>query len=221
MPSLRQALATYINHDAEADELDNIQANKEIVWTENLLKSIEWKLFEDLCMEFLRIKNCDAKVTSTGADGGIDIKITDRNGIVFAIAQCKAWSKPVGVKPIRELYGIMAGERIKLGLFLTTSGFSEDARNFADGKSLILIDSREMVEAINQLAPNGRAKLDGLIRQNDYQTPTCVNCNTKMVKRTAKTGPNAGNGFWGCVNFPRCKNTMKVRKQFDASSTHQ
>lgn len=213
MPSFRQALATYSNPTAESATLAATHSNKEIVWTENLLQSIEWKLFEDLCMAYLRIKNCDANITSTGADGGIDIKITDRNGTVFAVAQCKAWRKPIGVKLIRELYGIMAGEHIKLGLFLTTSGFSEDARNFADGKSLILIDSREMVNAINRLAADDRAKLDELISQNDYQTPTCVSCNTKMVKRTAKSGPNAGNEFWGCVNFPRCRNTMKMRSK--------
>lgn len=35
--------------------------------------------------------------------------------------------------------------------------------------------------------------------------PHCPNCNTPMVLRTAKTGPNAGNQFWGCPNYPKCR----------------
>ena len=36
-------------------------------------------------------------------------------------------------------------------------------------------------------------------------TPTCPKCGSSMVKRTAKSGNNAGNVFWGCSNFPSCR----------------
>ncbi len=35
--------------------------------------------------------------------------------------------------------------------------------------------------------------------------PTCPKCGSKMVLRTAKRGPNRGNQFWGCSNYPRCR----------------
>jgi len=35
--------------------------------------------------------------------------------------------------------------------------------------------------------------------------PHCPNCNTPMVLRTARNGPNAGNRFWGCPNYPKCR----------------
>ena len=96
-----------------------------IQWDKTFLKSLEWKLFEDVCMEYLRIKNCETSVTCIGADGGIDMKVSDANGHVIAIAQCKAWyKKPIGVSHIRELYGVMAAEKVKHGIFLTTSEFS-------------------------------------------------------------------------------------------------
>jgi ssDNA-binding Zn-finger/Zn-ribbon topoisomerase 1 len=31
-----------------------------------------------------------------------------------------------------------------------------------------------------------------------------------MALRTAKTGKNAGQQFWGCINYPDCKGTAKV-----------
>nr|WP_245218064.1 topoisomerase DNA-binding C4 zinc finger domain-containing protein [Ruegeria sp. HKCCE3926] len=38
-------------------------------------------------------------------------------------------------------------------------------------------------------------------------TPNCPACGSRMVRRTAKKGPNAGNKFWGCSRFPRCRGT--------------
>ena len=37
----------------------------------------------------------------------------------------------------------------------------------------------------------------------------CPSCNKgHMVKRTATRGQNKGNIFYGCSNYPRCKNVM-------------
>lgn len=44
-------------------------------------------------------------------------------------------------------------------------------------------------------------------KQNDRNCPKCGN---EMVLRTAKKGTNAGENFWGCSMFPKCRMTMKV-----------
>jgi restriction system protein len=145
-----------------------------VKWDKSFLKSLEWKRFEEISMEYLKIKNCMANVTCTGADGGIDIKISDSNGKVFAIGQCKSWSRPIGVSLIRELYGIMAADNIRHGIFLTTSEFSKDALEFAKGKNLLLIDSDEFISLVNNLDEIERKRLDNLARSGDYKVPTCV-----------------------------------------------
>lgn len=180
-------------------------------WDKPFLKSLEWKKFEEVSMEYLKIKNCNANVTCSGADGGIDIKISDSTGKVFAIGQCKSWSKPIGVSLVRELYGIMAADNVRHGIFLTTSEYSKDALEFAKGKNLLLIDSDEFISLVNSLDEINRKRLDNLARSGNFQVPTCVKCDVKMVKRKAKTGKNAGGEFWGCVNYPKCKITMHVR----------
>ena len=164
------------------------------------MKSLEWKRYEEVCMEYLRIKNCTANVTCTGADGGIDIKIEDKSGNMLAIGQCKAWNKPIGVNLVRELFGVMASERIRHGIFLTTSIFSADAIEFAKNKALLLIDGDEFIKLINGLDDENKRKIDQITTEGDYTTPTCVNCNVKMVRRTATKGKNEGNDFWGCVH---------------------
>ena len=182
-----------------------------ITWTTQFLRSLEWKRYEEVCMTYLRIKNCQANVTCVGADGGIDIKLSDSNGIVFAIAQCKSWKKTIGVNLIRELYGVMAADRVKHGIFLTTSDYSQEALEFAKNKNLLLIDCEELISLVNKLDYNSKKKLNNIATSGEYTTPTCVKCNIKMIKRTAKKGKNAGNTFWGCVNYPKCKNTMFVK----------
>lgn len=184
-----------------------------IHWTTTFLRALEWKRYEEICMEYLRIKNCMAEVTCIGADGGIDIRIKNPEGKVFAVAQCKAWSRPIGVNLIRELYGVMAAEKVKHGIFLTTSEYTPAALAFAKGKNLLLIDSDELIALINGLDDTNKKRLGDIATQGDYTTPTCVRCNTKMVRRTAKTGKNAGGEFWGCVNFPKCRIVMNIKQQ--------
>ena len=45
---------------------------------------------------------------------------------------------------------------------------------------------------------------------NSSGNPTCPNCGSSMVKRLAKRGRNAGNYFWGCSRYPRCKGTRSI-----------
>jgi hypothetical protein len=40
--------------------------------------------------------------------------------------------------------------------------------------------------------------------------PTCPVCSSPMVKRSAKRGTNAGNEFWGCSQYPRCKGIVSA-----------
>ncbi len=36
-------------------------------------------------------------------------------------------------------------------------------------------------------------------------TPQCPKCGVPMVQRVASKGQNKGNQFWGCPNYPRCR----------------
>jgi len=47
--------------------------------------------------------------------------------------------------------------------------------------------------------------------KKNAKEPICPKCGTKMSLRTASKGSNAGNQFWGCVNFPKCRFTKPVQ----------
>jgi ribosomal protein L37AE/L43A len=39
---------------------------------------------------------------------------------------------------------------------------------------------------------------------------TCPKCRSGMVLRESKKGSNAGNKFWGCSTFPKCRAVVKI-----------
>lgn len=40
--------------------------------------------------------------------------------------------------------------------------------------------------------------------------PLCPKCGIPMIKRTAQSGPNTGKEFYGCVNYPHCKQIISI-----------
>ena len=43
----------------------------------------------------------------------------------------------------------------------------------------------------------------------ESSVPICKKCGSVMLLRTAKKGKNAGNQFWGCSNYPKCKSVIE------------
>lgn len=43
-------------------------------------------------------------------------------------------------------------------------------------------------------------------------TPACPKCASEMILRTAKSGANQGEQFWGCSKYPSCRGILKYEK---------
>lgn len=57
--------------------------------------------------------------------------------------------------------------------------------------------------------------VDYATKYSEKPTPTCPKCGIPMVKRVAKKGDNIGEEFWGCPNFPRCRQVKEILKVED------
>lgn len=178
-------------------------------WSLELLRAIEWKRFEHVCAAYFEAIGFRTKVAREGADGGIDIHLfTDSSTKPAMIAQCKAWNTyKVGIKPVRELFGVMAMEGVTEGIFLTTGVFTAEARAFPRGNKLHLWDGKQIVAKILELPEEKQQSLLRRATEGDFRTPTCPSCAIKMIVRTAKRN---GEQFWGCSNYPRCRQTFKL-----------
>ncbi len=198
----------------KADEIEKAEwlNNEKAEWTLDFLMSLEWKRYEEICKEFLTIKEngkLKIELTQTGADGGIDLKITDKKDKLIGVGQCKAYNSKITVEKIRELFGIMASEKAEKGYFFTTSSFTNDCIQFAQEKKIELIDGNQQIKMIQSFSQSQQNQLYKLATEGDYKTPTCPKCDKKMVKRVGK---EKGNEFWGCSNYPKCKNILQMRK---------
>lgn len=82
-----------------------------------------------------------------GGDGGIDgIIKEDRLGLDAIYIQAKRWEGVVGRPEIQKFAGALQGQRARKGIFLTTSSYTKEAREFAasiDSK-IILIDGEAL-----------------------------------------------------------------------------
>ncbi|HXS53987.1 MAG TPA: restriction endonuclease [Usitatibacter sp.] len=179
-------------------------------WSKDLLYALEWKRFELLCAAYFETLGFKTKVAREGADGGVDIHLSAEGSSVPAIvAQCKAWrTYTVGIKAIRELLGVMTAARVPEGVFVTTSAYTAEARQFAAANHIDLIDGDDLLRKIAATRPEDQAALLQLATAGDFMTPTCPSCGIKMVERVAQ---KTGEKFWGCVRFPNCRFTMPQR----------
>jgi restriction system protein len=136
------------------------------------------------------------------ADGGIDLELV--RGREKVIVQCKHWlNRQVPVQRVRELLGVVTAEGADRGILVATSGFTRDAREFAAGKPLQLIDG----EALIKLAHPSAGVIAARTSDVSPQTPACPTCGKPMVSRMARRGPKTGSQFWGCSSYPDCRGT--------------
>lgn len=110
--------------------------------------------FEQMVLDVLHAMGygatrADLKETTASGDGGIDGIITlDRLGLEKVYVQAKRWKtdSTVGRPEIQKFVGALAGQGGTRGVFITTSTYSNEAREYTKQvpNSLVLIDGKEL-----------------------------------------------------------------------------
>jgi hypothetical protein len=175
-------------------------------WSLELLKTLEWRRFEELCAAYFGMLGFTTRTTRVAADGAVDIDLYETGSEHLSIVvQCKAWSThTVGIQLVRKLRAAMTAESAAEGVFVASGKFTREARDFAAKQNISLIDGADLVGKITALAPEQAAALLTGATQGDYLTPTCPTCSIKMISRTNE----GGRKYWGCSNYPRCKQSF-------------
>ncbi len=177
------------------------------------VSNLNWKEFEELVGEAYRRQGYFVlENSSDGPDGGVDLRLRKDGELV--LVQCKHWkARNVNVKIVRELYGIMTSRKANRGIVVTYGSFTQDAKEFAHGKPLDLVDGQKLMALIELVQKNHKTDKDtsssmqknNKTEQATSTTKTCPLCGSEMVLRKAKTGKYAGQQFWGCKAFPKCR----------------
>jgi restriction system protein len=166
------------------------------------IRKLSWQQFEIIVGEaFRRLGYRVIENGGGGADGGIDL-ILDREGQRFLV-QCKQWKvQKVGVKPVRELAGVMSAHGVRDGFFVTSGTYTKEAREFADEADISLVDGDSLERMVRDI--QRPASLNTQV-QAVARPVACPECGGGMIKRHARRGANAGAAFWGCRGFPECR----------------
>jgi restriction system protein len=89
----------------------------------------------------------DLQRVGGSGDGGIDGVISfDKLGLEKVYVQAKRWQNTVGRPELQAFYGALAGQKAKRGVFITTSDFSSQAKDFARSvEGVVLVDGLRLV----------------------------------------------------------------------------
>ncbi|SFV00262.1 restriction system protein [Paenacidovorax caeni] len=194
------------------------------------LDGMSWREFELLVGEAYRLQGYRVtEIGGGGPDGGVDLVLA--KGAEKFFVQCKQWKAyKVGVTTVRELYGVMAAKGATAGFVVTSGRFTSDAKDFAQGRNIELVDGPRLFAMIQQArGTQGQPAAAQRETSNSMESPApqpqspvqapqatakaaaqpeCPRCGAAMALRTARQGANAGNTFWGCTTYPKCRGTV-------------
>ena len=187
------------------------------------IRDLPWQQFEELVAEAYRRQGYTVVENHhDGADGGVDLRL--KKGKELHLIQCKSWrTRKIGVRIVRELYGVMAAEHASAGSIVCTGMFTQEAKNFAHGKNIDLVDGDQLEAMIKQVQPVQRvqptqAEQESVSPVTTPVAPPCPKCGNDLVPRRKQKAKNAWSEFWGCSTFPRCRYTRSHKPQVSAGS---
>jgi restriction system protein len=232
------AAVSYVKRSRSIALFDEVQSDPN-----GNVAGLGWQDFERLVGEGFRHRGFQVTERGgAGPDGGVDLALA--RGHERFLVQCKQWRpQQVGVSVVRELYGVMAGERVAGGYVVTSGRFTKDAKEFAAGRNIELMDGRGLEVLLRDGRADGSKPKSPIVNlkaarnkvepmpvatpprsatesptdmskwdpdRQKAPSPTCPRCKTPMVLRTATKGGNVGSSFWGCAQYPKCRQTMAV-----------
>jgi restriction system protein len=129
---------------------EDIERNTRDFIIKTLAQELKGHRFTDLVAHVLNLMRYRTRVAPEGPDGGVDI-IAHRDELGFEPppikVQVKSSESSIGAPIVQALYGNV--DASEFGLLVTLGSFTNQAKNFAKGKSnLRLIDAEELVELI-------------------------------------------------------------------------
>lgn len=179
---------------------------------ERKVSDISWQDFELLIGEHFRRQGFSVQETSPGPDGGVDLVL--KKDSAKYLVQCKHYKAfKVGVKPVRELLGVMASSGAAGGYVVTSGQFTLDAIAFARDNNIELLNNRDLRKILksspelSSLRPVPQV-IENVVWSEDNKI--CPKCGKPLIMRVAKKGSRTGQKFMGCSNFPACRYTGTV-----------
>ena len=121
------------------------------------VKVISPDLFEKIVVELLvkmgyggSRRDAGRAIGGSGDEGIDGIINEDRLGLDVIYIQAKRWQQTIGRPEIQKFAGALQGQRAKKGIFITSSDFSKEARDFVTkiDVKIILMDGNQLAQLL-------------------------------------------------------------------------
>ena len=132
----------------------------------------------------------------------------------------KAVGEALGVPPeaVHSVVGFVGGATFKTPMPENVTRGVGYARYIKSFRELVFseFDVRAFVSLLEsgRLAPSAQTHRDHVAHLQKRADPTadriCPACGSTMVVRTVRRGDRAGQRFWGCSGYPKCRVTQEV-----------
>lgn len=120
-------------------------------WTEATLQRLPWRRFESLIETLYSQVGFRIRTQPHGHDGGLHIWLYSRHqaGPPVSVVRCEhGRPAPVGVGMLRELSGVMYAQGARRGHYVSSAGYTSEARDYAKRHGIHLLDLQGLVALI-------------------------------------------------------------------------
>lgn len=172
-----------------------------------LLRHLEWKRFELLVQRYYETGG----LRVTGVAGGVGFNLQLHRGDEaqpFSLVHCHpSEGRPVQLEAVTALAAEARDSGVEV-VFVTSGNFSPGAQAFAQTKRISLITGDTFTARFNAVAPKRRAEILDEVMAGDYTTPSCRQCDVKLVLADEVEGRSP---TWNCPRAPRCTFSLPAR----------
>ena len=143
----------------------------------NIVREYSPYLFEKLVVDLLEAMGYGGflkgagEVTAKSSDEGIDGLIKeDKLGLDIIYIQAKRWKNSVGRPEIQNFVGSLVGKQSSKGVFITTSGFTKGAYEYAEKipQKVILIDGESLAKLMIEYDVGVSKSYEFIVKKIDY-----------------------------------------------------
>lgn len=174
------------------------------------MKDMDWREFEKFIAFVFQKKWFKAKERKGTNDWWIDVDAT-KEWQKYVI-QCKKWKDyKIWVVEIRSFVGAMEVEwsHVKW-IYVTTSRLTIEAQKYFHKMShkLELWDQSNLEAYVSEYTGVSEENIDHHVI-HEKTNPICDKCSWEMIMREAHRWSHKWEHFYGCSNYPKCKNIIK------------
>ena len=183
-------------------------------WSEQLIETLEWRVFDDLCIAFWEAQGNSVIDHSKGSSEAANFFISAKNrpGIKIGIVQSRSsQANKASVIEMKNLMRMKQQSDVPIALFMYAGRISNVVSSYCQSHGIRLFGSHNINKGIRALPQDKQDELLKELIRPDYMIPTCPNCRIKMVKRKRR---DTGRIFWGCLSYPECRETIEYSPYF-------